>query len=354
MGSVFVKGVKKGTPDFQLKRIIQEEFIDATDDMSWLKPGEFVLLKPALNSPDPYPATCHPLALSAVAEVLKDRGAKVFVGDQSGIEHVVQGPQGVVKGSSKDLYQGSGMADCGLAFRGFEEDGWGRGFFHFPKAPSWNDGFYMTNMIQRVHHIINLPRLSTHIQSGVTLGFKNLTGMLREDSRMEFHADGPFNYFVKACAGKARMKHVFNDEHKFFEKMVEISLAVKDKLRCTLFSGTKAQVTFGPDARMMNFKSYVVEPDNGLIIASQDQVSAEAVALAFLTHLYKNIPKTERFKQRLLIKMNRQIKELGTERVWDNKFIAHAMKLGLSDNRIDIVDENVPPELRKELDTLLS
>ena len=59
--------------------------------------GEYdiVLLKPALNSPDPYPSTTHPLAIRVVADLLEERGANLVIGDQSRIEHVLHHPKGV-------------------------------------------------------------------------------------------------------------------------------------------------------------------------------------------------------------------------------------------------------------------
>jgi hypothetical protein len=59
---------------------------------------DIVLLKPALNSGDPYPSTTHPLALEVTSRLLADRVATVVIGDQSGIGHVLHHPGGVIRG----------------------------------------------------------------------------------------------------------------------------------------------------------------------------------------------------------------------------------------------------------------
>ena len=86
------------------------------------------LLKPALNSPDPYPATTHPLAISVTAELLAERGAKVVIGDQSGIEHILHHPGGVIWGSTIENCARSGMGDRNDSrFMSFEDGGWDEG-----------------------------------------------------------------------------------------------------------------------------------------------------------------------------------------------------------------------------------
>jgi uncharacterized protein (DUF362 family) len=341
--SVSFANVRKNQSDTELAAAIRRVFLEVTGDLAWLKRGDLVLLKPALNSPDPYPATTHPLSVAVVAAVLAERGARVVVGDQSGVEHVVQGLHGVVRGSSRSNFTASGMAGAnghvpsGIEFVGFEEGSWDAGFYKFSStaAASWPDGFYLTDWVRRADHIINLPRVSTHAQAGVTLGFKNLVGLLREDSRLAFHANGPFNAVIAAAVNGSGL-HVADDGRRaFIEKIVEISLAVKDKLRCTLFTATQAQTTFGPDQHTVRsvkwlLNPHIAMPDPGLVFASADPVAAEAYAIELLTRLYQTqTPFADKLKQRLLVAANGRVKELGTEPTAANPFIKHAVALGL-------------------------
>jgi uncharacterized protein (DUF362 family) len=86
--------------------------------------------------------------------------------------------------------------------------------------------------------------------------------------------------------------------------------------------------------------AHVVTPEHGLVIASADPVAAEAAALAFLTHLYQTqTPREAKLMQKLLIIANGSTKELGTEPIADNRFIKHAVVLGLGQvPSLDILD----------------
>ncbi len=337
MSKLFVQGVEN------LEEDIKDVFLRATNNLEWLKEGDLVLLKPAINSPDPYPATTSPVGIRVVKKILEERGAKVIVGDQSGIEHVVCGPEGIVKGDSEKCFIDAGNEG---EFKSFEKDGWD-GFNHFTEAPSWENGFYYTKWVDEVDHIISLPRLSTHAQAGVTLGFKNMVGILREDSRMEFHQEGPFNAAFKVYAKQAGMKGGKIVDRKFFEKMTEISLAIKDKLRLTLVVGTKAQVTFGPDAKVMQtFKSRQVELEEGVVFASDDQVAAEVYGIALLKDLYSQLKLRNKLLQKLLVNFNGQIKELDKQDPWENPFVKHGLKIGLGKKDLKIIYKNYGREKR--------
>ncbi len=347
MAKAFVTGVGRGAdPTEAIQRTLKKT------GLGWLKKGQTVLLKPALNSADPYPATTHPLTIKVVAQALEDKGAKVIVGDQSGVERVFQTKNGAIRGSSRKCYNNSGMADSGMRFTAFEEHGWHAYTKHH--GPSWTEGFYIANAVEQADHVISLPRLSTHAQAGVTLGFKNMVGILRDDSRMEFHSNGPFYDSMKKMSDGHGVRE--DGTGKFFEKMVEISLAVRKKLRLTLFTGTKAQVTFGPDREIVQFigGSHVVEPDTGLIIASRDQVAAEVAALAFLTHLYETAPVHRKALQKVLVRANGVIRELGEESVWANPFVDYALEMKLGKKDFSVEYDSVPTELQNALSALIS
>jgi uncharacterized protein (DUF362 family) len=355
---MIVEGVAKGAGDKELASAIRNVFLKATDNLSWLSKGETVLLKPALNSADPYPATTHPMSVRVVAECLEERGAKVVVGDQSGIDHLLQGPSGVIKGASKANFIDSGMAgDGSRQFVGFEEEGWENGYHKFSsdKARSWPVGFNVTNWIQKADHIVSLPRVSTHAQAGVSLGFKNMVGLLREDSRMDFHANGPLNAFIKWYARGSGLDSVDDHTNAFFEKVVEISLAIQEKLRLTLFTATKVQTTFGPDKRVAGvMRTNVMAPETGLVFASKDQVASEVFALAFLTHMYSKTKLADRILQKIMMLVNSQAQELGTEGLYENRFVFHAIRLGMGNPDFNVHYDKVPDPLRDEMDRLIA
>ena len=145
-----------------------------------------------------------------------------------------------------------------------------------------------------------------------------MVGMLREDSRMEFHANGPYNNFITAAAKGSTLTSQDDGSGTFFEKIVEISDALRDKLRLTLFVATKAQATFGPDRYGIRIgsaglgRAYVMDPDPGLVFASADLVAAEAFALALLKDLKLSLPFLPRITERVFLYQNRNVQDLAT------------------------------------------
>ncbi len=362
MKPLFVNGVRAELSSNTLATCIRDTFLAASDNCSWLHSGDVVLLKPALNSPDPYPSTTHPLAIRVVADLLEERGAKVVIGDQSGIGHVLHHKGGVIRGSSRANYAHAGMGSFDdPQFVSFEDGGWDEGFYHHQSqnTASWQSGFFITTWAKKVDHIVCLPRVSAHSQAGATLGLKCMVGMLREDSRMEFHANGPYNKSITDLAkGSALVSH--DDGTKlFFEKIVEISDAIRKKLRVTLVVATKAQATFGPDRFGIQVgpvglgRAYVTSPKPGLVFASPDQVAAEALALALLKDLKTRVPFFPKLSERILLYQNRNVQDLLAIPVRDHPFIRHAKNIGLGEMPREIVYANVPQEVQDRLNLAL-
>ena len=67
MKPVYINGLENASNSALISSAIRNIILKATDNLSWLSSGETVLLKPALNSADPYPSTTHPLAVSVTA-----------------------------------------------------------------------------------------------------------------------------------------------------------------------------------------------------------------------------------------------------------------------------------------------
>lgn len=362
MKPVYIRGLENGSSNDTISAAIRDIVQKATGNLSWLSSGDTVLLKPALNSADPYPSTTHPLAVSVTAALLSERGARVVIGDQSGIEHVLHHPGGVLRGSTIKNFTRSGMgASTSARFVGFEEGGWDDGFYHHhsPSTPSWHDGFSITDWVKKADHIISLPRVSTHSMAGASLGFKNMVGMLREDSRMEFHANGPMNGFIVRSAKGSTLASHDDKSGRFFEKIVEISDAVRDKLRLTLFVATEIQATFGPDrygiplGRTGLGRAYVVRPEPGLVFCSTDQVAAEAAALAVLQDAKRSLPFVPRYLERAALFRNPHVQALERMNIVDHPFVRHGLKIGLGTMPRELMFEDVAVEARERLSGLL-
>jgi uncharacterized protein (DUF362 family) len=358
---VFIEGIKVDNDINTIKSAITNIFLKSTNNMEWLSKGDVVLLKPALNSDNPYPSTTHPLAISTISDILSEKGADVIIGDQSGLGSVLQDTIGVIRGNTHDNYIKSGMGGVDDHFVSFESKGWKEGFIHYlsKNTPSWPDGFYVTKWIEKADHIINLPRLSAHSQAGATLGFKNMVGILRDDSRMDFHANGPFNGFIKKEVHGSTLKSVDDGSDTFIEKIVEISDAIKDKLRLTLFVVTKAQATFGPNQSEYKLgntgiiNARVVNLNPGLVFASADPVAVESLAIALLKDLRKNLPLSSKILPNIILSSNRNISELDKIPVNKLTFIRHAIDIGLGQMPDKLIYNQVPDLIMDRLEKYL-
>ena len=257
---VVLAGVGRGASQQALKAAVRAGAEDATN-FAWLSKGDAVFIKPALNSGKPYPATTSPIAIGAIVELLKDKGAgRVLVGDMAGILHVKLSPNGL-SGSSRRLMEASGMAQAaqaaGAEVHFFEESGWEAFYEDLPVPGShWKRGLMMPKILQEVEHIILMPRCARHSLAGSTLGLKAAVGYWRTDTRLEYHRDAA----------------------TFQEKTAEGNTVetLRRKQRLVLSAAEKILATFGPD------DGQVIEPETGLVIASESVVAHDMVSLAWL------------------------------------------------------------------------
>ena len=256
---VAMVGVTRGAAGEVLARAIRETALAATD-FGWLKPGDRVLLKMVSNSPNPYPATTHPMAVRVMATLLRERGADVYAGDHSGVQFVYHTPQRQY-GSTRACLRHNGLEQAALAAQAqvicFEEGGYGS---YFPAEPPSGTHFkreiFIPKIVREVDHIIYLPRVSKHVLAGSTLGLKAAVGWMREDSRLELHREGA----------------------TFLEKCADINgcREIRERLRLVLSVGTQVQTSFGPDS------GHVATPEVGLVLASESLIDHDAVAFGYL------------------------------------------------------------------------
>ncbi|MCP5055329.1 MAG: DUF362 domain-containing protein [bacterium] len=257
---VAVAGVARGAPAEETLRAVRAAALAATD-FAWLSRGDTVLLKPACNSGNVYPATTDPLAIRAMIGLLKERGAgRVIVADMAGVQFV-RFYQDSLRGSTRELMERNGLAkateEAGGELHAFEEAGWDA-FFEdtLVAGGSWKASVMLPAILNEVDHVVLMPRTARHLLAGSTLGLKAAVGWWRHDSRLEYHRD----------AGT------------FAEKTADANTvrAVADKQRLVLSSATKVMTTFGPD------NGFVAEPETGIVFASPDLVAHDMISLAWL------------------------------------------------------------------------
>jgi uncharacterized protein (DUF362 family) len=258
--AVYVQGLPRGASAEQILQAVRRS-AEAATDFSWLSKGDTVLLKPAANSKNPYPATTSPLAVAALAKLLKEKGAgKVILCDKAGVQSVYQTPDRV-RGSTRQCFLNNGLhpaaLDSGAEALYFEETPYDSFFSDTPPVGShWKNGIWMPGIIQQADHIVLLPRVSRHVLAGSTLALKMAIGWLRDDSRLELHRDAA----------------------TFYQKIAEIHHlpSIQKRLRLTLTVATQVLAAFGPDF------GTVAEPDPGLVFASTSLVAHDLVSLSWL------------------------------------------------------------------------
>ncbi len=233
----------------------------AIDDLAWLSRGDTVLVKVVSNSGNDYPATTDPIAVRAMAELLRERGAgRVIVADMSGVEHV-RFSKDRLRGSSRALMERNGIAraahEAGAELQAFEEAGWDAFYEERPTvAGTWAGPVLLPAVLREVDHVVLMPRCGRHLLAGSTLGLKAAVGWWRHDARLEYHRDAS----------------------TFSEKTADANSVptIVAKQRLVLTCATRLLTTFGPDS------GYVYEPDAGLVLASSSVVAHDMVSLAWL------------------------------------------------------------------------
>jgi uncharacterized protein (DUF362 family) len=237
------------------------EMLELTTDFSWLSKGDKVFIKLALNSGNEFPATSDPWLLQQVVTILTNKGAgEVLVGDQSGIQSV-QWDRDTKRGSSRKLCESAGLLqaihECGATPVFFEEAGYDAYIQTAPPgAHHWKTPLWVSSIVNKVDHIIFMPRVSSHVMGELTCALKISVGFLREDSRRVFHSGG-------------------EDFFAMYEEIAQVP-EISSKLRMIITSGRKVFTTIGPDF------GDVAEPEHGLVFASEDLLASELLSFAWL------------------------------------------------------------------------
>lgn len=227
---------------------LYQQVAEAATDFSWLSSGDKVLLKLALNSANDFPATTDPWSLGCMIDLLNEKGAgEIIVGDHSGIFQSNSTRRCLTRTGLMDVIESKGAtAVC------FDEAA--AGGHKSVSAANWSRRISITNVVEQVDHIIYLPRIATHMLADKTFSLKIAVGFLDESSRREMHSGNMANLFAS-----------INDVEE-----------IKSKFRLSMTSARKVMTTGGPDS------GNIVEPDYGLIFASEDLLANDLLAGAFL------------------------------------------------------------------------
>lgn len=244
--------------------------LEAATDFRWLAPGDSVFLKVASNSNRPPPAVTSPDVLEPIIRRLREAGAgTIYLGDMSGA-YFVRHLADQTKGSTRENMRQNGLLQAaeaaGATIHCFEEVPFGRAYVPGipPGAHHWGDDLRVAEILDQVDHVINLPRLGSHVLAGYSLGLKNAIGWISDHSRMVLHRDGD----------------------SFQAKVAEVNAIpqLREKMRLTLTLVDWALTTYGPDA------GYRLPLAHPVILASDDVVSHDQIALLTLLWARQQTP----------------------------------------------------------------
>ena len=219
------------------------EAIFLAGGLDFIKPEDVVLIKPNVNSYDPYPGTTNPQVVGEVVRMVKQAGAKrVIVADRSG-----PGRWSDTMYNMETVGIAQAAREAGAEVIALEKEEWTR--VRPQGAKYWEKGFRIPKLLEEVDHIINLPVVKTHVLADFSMCLKNFVGLLSAQDRSIMHRS------------------------KYFKEMIaELNLAFQPKLN--VMDASKVFVSGGPATGETRAP--------GTIIASSDRIAADLTGLSLL------------------------------------------------------------------------
>ncbi|MDP3387530.1 MAG: DUF362 domain-containing protein [Eubacteriales bacterium] len=235
----------------QLRETIKESLDNLGGLEAFIKIGDRVLLKTNLlmkKAPDEA-TTTHPMFVRAIAELLIDYGAKVLIGDSPG------GPFLEIR--MKNIYKATGMQEVANA-TGAALNFNLKSFTVESKGSLLLNKIELTDMINDVDKIINLPKLKTHGLTVFTGAVKNLFGLIPGTIKGEYHVRMP-------------------DVNDFSNALIDICEHVKPVLH--VMDGIMSMEGAGPSSGVPKKTNVIIASDNPHDL---DKVACELIDLGVM------------------------------------------------------------------------
>lgn len=311
---VSITGVKRGEdhsiPYETIERAVRESVL-AAGGIEEIQPGDRVLIKPNMCGAsdgrlDIGRVTTRPDVVRAVVRLVKERGARVIIGDRS-------------MSDTEKAFISTGL-DRICREEGAEPFPFTRAeYVRFrPGKRHWSNGFRMPKIFNEVDHWINVPMLKNHDVTAAefTCCLKAFVGICMPIDRWQ-RGDNAF--------------HVNN----ISERIAELNLSTRPLIN--VVDATTILVKGGADAGGMSQKP-LFDPDRAdvhwarpnLILAGKDRVATDSLAVAVL--------KLHGARE----KVNREYVD---KSVWDQVQIYYSAELGIGQadpGMIAIEDIKVP------------
>ena len=162
-----------------LSAVLEKALGDLNGMPTWIKPGDRVLLKPnLLLSAKPEEAVVtHPAFVEAVASMVRDSGASVFLGDSPPLGNL---KRVLAKSGYEPFMKKLGVQPVPFTEKMGQEFGEDRLYRRMDLAKE----------VFEFDAVINLPKLKTHGQMLLTLAVKNLFGTVIGSDKASWHLAG--------------------------------------------------------------------------------------------------------------------------------------------------------------------
>ena len=280
--------------DFASHREAVRRAVELAGGTAFIRPGETVVLKPAVNSTRRYPATTDPETVWVVAELVAEAGGKAFVADRT-----------MFLNSTETAFRETGILDAagqaGIPWRALEDDE-SISIQHPLAEHWWGNAIRIYAPVVAADHIINLCTPRTHFAGDFTMSLKNNVGVVNGLSRLPMHVPWGLK-----------------------DRLAEINLVVRPSL--IVMDGREGFTDGGPD------DGDRARP--GFIAAGSDPVAIDAVGLAQLRLAGAN-------------------DAIGARSIWTIPMLKRAVEIGVGVGSSDAialigVDPEAESRLRAEL-----
>lgn len=209
--------------------------------LSFIKPGQRVLLKPAVNSSSRYPATSDPEVVLEMARLVQEAGGEPFIADRT---MFMRSTAATFRALGLDEAAQQAKISCQSLDRAEVVS------LTHPLATHWaGRRIRVYRPVVDADHIINLCTPRTHHIGDFTMALKNLVGVVDGSARLGMH--GPFG---------------------LKQRLAEISLVVRPSF--VLMDGRKGFTDGGPDDGDLTSLDFLA--------AGSDPVAIDAVGLGYL------------------------------------------------------------------------
>lgn len=217
------------------------EVVARAGGLAFIRPGQTVLIKPAVNSKRPYPATSDPEVVLEVARLVLEAGGRPVIADRT-----------MFLRSTADAFRALGLdgaaGEAKVPLLPLDEAKVVR--VSHALAAHWSGGAIpIYRPVAEADHVINLCTPRTHRLGDFTMALKNLVGVVDGGARLGMHLPGGFK-----------------------ERLAELSLAVRPSL--VLLDGRQGFTDGGPDEGDLASLDFLA--------AGSDPVAIDAVGVARL------------------------------------------------------------------------